>query len=129
LAFLITVFMSSTTPSVAAEGENMLYLVEYEATAAGSPTTAQQAIELLDKLIVPTFENLAKDGKTRAGGVFVGARAGVFVVSAKSHDEVTELVRALPAWGVWNWKVTPLESFAHRAEIERKVVQGLRSQK
>ena len=129
MAFLITVFMSSTTPSVAAEGENMLYLVEYEATAAGSPTTAQQAIELLDKLIVPTFENLAKDGKTRAGGVFVGARAGVFVVSAKSHDEVTELVRALPAWGVWNWKVTPLESFAHRAEIERKVVQGLRSQK
>lgn len=41
LAFLITVFMSSTTPSVAAEGENMLYLVEYEATAAGSPTTPQ----------------------------------------------------------------------------------------
>jgi hypothetical protein len=129
LAFLITVFMFSTTPSVAAEGENMLYLVEYEATAAGSPTTPQQAIELLDKLIVPTLENLAKDGKIRAGGVFVGARAGVFVVSAKSHDEVTALVRALPAWGVWNWKVTPLESFAHRAEIERKVVQGLRSQK
>jgi hypothetical protein len=129
LAFLITVLMSSTTPGVAAQGENMLYLVEYEATAAGSPTTPQQAIELLDKLIVPTLDNLAKDGKILAGGVFVGARAGIFVVSAKSHDEVTELVRALPAWGVWNWKVTPLESFAHRAEIERKVVQGLRSQK
>jgi hypothetical protein len=121
--------MSSPPLSVAAQGENMLYLVEYEATAAGSPTTPQQAIELLDKLIIPTFDNLAKDGKIRAGGVFVGARAGIFVVSAKSHDEVTELVRALPAWGVWNWKVTPLESFVHRAEIERKVVQGLRSQK
>jgi hypothetical protein len=129
LAFLITVLMSSPPLSVAAQGENMLYLVEYEATAAGSPTTPQQAIELLDKLIIPTFDNLAKDGKIRAGGVFVGARAGIFVVSAKSHDEVTELVRALPAWGVWNWKVTPLESFVHRAEIERKVVQGLRSQK
>lgn len=106
-----------------------LYLVEYEATAAGSPTTPQQAIELLDKLIIPTLENLAKDGRIRTGGVFIGARAGLFVVSAKSHDEVTELVRALPAWGVWNWKVTPLESFAHRAELERKMVQGLRSQK
>jgi hypothetical protein len=27
------------------------------------------------------------------------------------------------------WKVTPLETFAHRADIEKKVVQGLRTQK
>ena len=49
-------------------------------------------------------------------------------VAAQSHDEVTELVRALPAWGVWGWKVTPLESFANRADLEKKVVQQLRAQ-
>ena len=129
LVLIIAVLMASTPPSVAAQGENMLYLVEFKATEAKPPTTREQAIELLEKLIVPSLENLAKDGKIHAGGLLVGARAGVFIVGAKSHDEVTELVYALPAWGVWAWKVTPLDSFAHRADLEKKVVQGLRAQK
>ena len=129
LALIATVLMGSNPPSVAAQGDTMLYLVEFEATDAGAPTTREQAIELLDKLIVPTLEKLAKDGRIRAGGLLVGARAGAFVVAAKSHDEVTELVRALPSWGVMGWKVTPLESFAHRADLEKKVVQELRAQK
>ncbi len=129
LVLIIAVLMASTPPSVAAQGENMLYLVEFKATEAKPPTTREQAIELLEKLIVPSLENLAKDGKIHAGGALVGARAGVFIVGAKSHDEVTELVYALPAWGVWAWKVTPLDSFAHRADLEKKVVQGLRAQK
>ncbi|TDJ70753.1 MAG: hypothetical protein E2O38_10160 [Proteobacteria bacterium] len=129
LVLIIAVLMASTPPSVAAQGENMLYLVEFKATEAKPPTTREQAIELLEKLIVPSLENLAKDGKIHAGGLLAGARAGVFIVGAKSHDEVTELVYALPAWGVWHWKVTPLDSFAHRADLEKKVVQGLRAQK
>ena len=129
LVLFIAVLMASTPPSVAAQGENMLYLVEFKATEAKPPTTREQAIELLEKLIVPSLENLAKDGKIHAGGLLAGARAGVFIVGAKSHDEVVELVYALPAWGVWHWKVTPLDSFAHRADLEKKVVQGLRAQK
>ncbi|MGZ8448350.1 MAG: muconolactone Delta-isomerase family protein [Candidatus Deferrimicrobiaceae bacterium] len=129
LALIATVIMGSNPPSVAAQGDTMLYLVEFEATEAGAPTTRDQAIELLDKLVIPTLEKLAKDGRIRAGGLLVGARAGAFVVAARSHDEVTEFVRALPAWGVMGWKVTPLESFAHRADLEKKVVQELRAQK
>lgn len=129
LALIATVLMASNPPQVAAQGETMLYLVMFEATEAGAPTTREQAIALLDKLVVPSLEKLAKDGRIRAGGLLVGARGGVFVVAAKSHDEVTDLVRALPAWGVWNWKVKPLESFAHRADLEKKVVQELRAQK
>jgi hypothetical protein len=107
----------------------MLYLVEFEATQAGAPTSREQTIELLDKLVIPTLESLGKDGKVRAGGIVVGTLAGAIVVGAKSKDEVTELVRALPAWGIMQWKVTPLETFAHRADLEKKVVQGLRAQK
>lgn len=129
LALLMTLLLLATPPSVDAQGENMLYLVEFEATEAGAPTTREQAIELLEQLIVPTLERLAKDGKVHSGGLLVGARAGVLIVGAKSHNEVTELVRALPAWGVWDWKVKPLESFAHRAELEKKEVQQLRSKK
>ena len=129
LALIATVLMASNPRPVAAECDSMFYLVKFEATEAGAPTTREQAIELLDKLIVPTLEKLAKDGRIRAGGLLVGARAGAFVVAAKSHDEVTEFVRALPSWGVMGWKVTPLESFAHRADLEKKVVQELRAQK
>ncbi len=108
---------------------NMLYLVEFEATQAGAPTSREQTIELLDKLVIPTLESLGKDGKVRAGGSVVGTLAGAFVVGAKSKDEVTELIRALPAWGIMQWKVTPLETFARRADLEKQVVQGLRAQK
>jgi len=108
---------------------NMLYLVEFEATQAGVPTNREQTIELLDKLLIPTLESLGKEVKVRAGGIAGGTLAGAFVVGAMSKDEVTELVRALPAWGIMQWKVTPLETFAHRADIEKKVVQGLRMQK
>jgi hypothetical protein len=128
LALITTLLMAATPPSGAAQG-NMLYLVEFEATEAGAPTTREQAVALLEQLIIPSLENLAKDGKIRAGGLFVGARAGVLIVGATSHDEVTDLVRAIPAWGVWSWKVTPLESFAHRADLEKKVVRQLRAKK
>jgi hypothetical protein len=108
---------------------DMLYLVEFEATQAGTPTSREQTIELLDKLVIPTLESLGKDGKVRAGGIAGGSLAGAFVVGANSKDEVTELVRALPAWSIMQWKVTPLETFAHRADLEKKVVLGLRAQK
>jgi len=76
---------------------DMLYLVEFEATQAGTPTSREQAIELLDKRIIPTLESLGKDAKVRAGGIAGDTLAGAFVVGAKSKDEVNEFVRALPA--------------------------------
>jgi hypothetical protein len=53
----------------------------------------------------------------------------VIIVAAQAHDVVTELVRALPAWGVWSWKVSPLESFGHRPNLERKMVLLFRDAK
>jgi len=108
---------------------DMLYLVEFEATQAGTATSREQTIERLNTLIIPTIESLGKSGTVRAGGTAVGAFAGAFVVEAKSKDEVTDLLRALPASGIMQWKVPPLETFAHRADIEKKIVQGLRAQR
>ncbi|WP_341502733.1 hypothetical protein [Gallaecimonas sp. GXIMD4217] len=107
--------------------KSQLYLVEFEANAAGSPTSEAQAIELLETLIIPSLESLAAERRIKAGGILVGARAGAFVLSAGSHEEVTELVRALPGWGVLNWHVTPMESFSHRAELEKRVVKELKA--
>lgn len=106
-----------------------LYLVEFEATQAGAPANREQTIEQLDKLVIPTLESLGKDGKVRAGGIAAGTLTGAFVIEAKSKDEVTALVRALPAWSIMQWQVTPIDTFAHRADVEKKVVQGLRVKK
>jgi hypothetical protein len=108
---------------------DMLYLVEFEATQAVAPTSREQTIEQLDKLIIPTLESLGKDGKVRTGGIAAGTLTGAFVVEAKSQDEVSALVRALPALSIMQWQVTPIETFAHRADVEKKVVQELRAQK
>jgi hypothetical protein len=129
IALAIVAGLTLMQEPATAQGGSSLYLVEFEASEAGAPTTRDQAIELLDKTIVPSLESLSKDARVVAGGLYVGARAGAFVVNAKSHDEVTELVRALPCWGVWSWKVKPLESFSHRAGLEKKVVEGLKAQK
>lgn len=107
----------------------MLYLVEFEAAQAGAPTSREQTIEQLDKLVIPSLESLGKDGRVRAGGIAAGTLTGAFVIEAKSKDEVTALIGALPALSVMKWQVTPIETFAHRADIEKKVMQGLREQK
>lgn len=107
----------------------LLYLVEFESIQAGAPASREQKIEQLEKLVIPTIESLGKESKVRAGGIVAGSFAGAFVVGATSKDEVAELVRALPAQGIIHWTVTPLETFAHRADLEKKVVQELRAQK
>ena len=94
-----------------------------------SSPSREQTIEQLDKLIIPTLESLGKDGKVRTGGIAAGTFTGAFVVEAKSQDEVSALVRALPASSIMQWQVTPIETFAHRADVEKKVVQELRAQK
>ena len=95
----------------------------------GIPTGREQTIERLEKLVIPSLESLGKDGKVRAGGITLGTLSRTFVVEAKSKDEVSEPLRALPAQGIMSWKVTEIEPFVHRTEIERKVLQGLRTQK
>jgi uncharacterized protein YciI len=107
----------------------MLYVVKGVASEAGAPTTPQQAVELLEGPVIPSLEALAQhqaDGTILAGGIVVGARATMFVVEAASHEEVTKLVRNLPFWGILEWQVTPLETFAHRAALERQQVERLK---
>ena len=107
----------------------VLYLVEFEAAQAGAPPSREQTIEQLDKLFIPSLESLGKDGRVRAGGIAAGTLTGAFVIEAKSKDEVTALIGALPASSMMKWQVTPIETFAYRADIEKKVMQGLRKQK
>ena len=94
------------------------------------PPSPEQAIALLEQTVIPHFEyvlRLKTEGKILAGGLPVGDRAFVFIIEAPSNDEPDRIVRDMPAWGLLEWKVTPLQSVEARAEMERKVVQALKS--
>ena len=94
------------------------------------PPSSEQAIALLEGVVIPAFEYLARlkaEGKVLAGGLPVGDRAFVCIIEAASNDGADRIVREMPTWGVLEWKVTPLQSFEARAEMERKAVQALKS--
>jgi hypothetical protein len=126
LAVLLAVF---SVPAMGAGGEKMKYLV----TGSGGPgfTSPEEALEVLEKGILPTFDALLKlqaDKVLLAGGLPVGDRALIFILEASSHDEVDRILRDLPAWGVLQWKVKPLQSIEGRAKKEQAIVKELRKQ-
>jgi len=90
----------------------------------------EQAIALLEGTVIPHFEymiRLKAEGKMLAGGLPVGDRAFTCIIEAASNDEADRIVRYMPAWGLLEWKVTPLQTVEARAEMERKVLQALKS--
>ena len=79
-------------------------------------TESAQIIESLFELLKQSL----------ASGLPVGDRAFVFIVEATSNDEVDQLLRNIPMWGSLDWEVTPLQTFAGRADMERAAIKGLK---
>jgi hypothetical protein len=108
----------------------MRYLVSgSEGPGFASP---EEAVEILEEVVLPTFDALMKleaQKKIAAGGLPVGDRAFVFIAEAASNEELDRLLRSLPAWGVLEWQVTPLQSFAGRAAQERDVVKRFKKRR
>ncbi|KTD53547.1 hypothetical protein Lsan_3957 [Legionella santicrucis] len=105
----------------------MMYLV----TASQGPGFAsnEETIAVLENGILATFDmliQLERMKKIIAGGVLVGDRAFSFILDASSNDEVDQLLREIPGWGVLKWKVVPLQSFQSRANQERNLLTELK---
>jgi hypothetical protein len=106
---------------------------EYLVTGSEGPgyATPEQAIEVLEKGILPTFDtlmNLEADKKILAGGLPVGDRCLGIYPGGGFPRGGGQLLRDLPAWGVLKWAVIPLQSFEGRAKKERSVVEGFKKQ-
>ncbi|HWD56649.1 MAG TPA: hypothetical protein VG308_00100 [Stellaceae bacterium] len=106
--------------------------MQYLVAGTGGPgfNSPAETIAVLENAILPDFDILMKmqaDGKILAGGLPVGDRAFVFIIEAGDNDEADRIVRAIPFWGLLQWKVTPLQSVARRAEIERANLAALKS--
>lgn len=92
----------------------------------GSP---EEAAAILEGAVLPSFDQLIKLEKSKkilAGGLPVGERALVFIVEAASNEELDQLLQDLPLWGVLEWEVKPLQTFAGRAAQERDLVKKLK---
>ena len=100
----------------------MRYLVIGEYVDPGPLLPPQQVVQLVEQLVIPSAEALAKledEKKVLGGGFVVGARAGAFILDVASHDEANRILPDLPFWGVVKWTLTPLQGFRERAAEER----------
>lgn len=105
-----------------------LYLVK--TTEGPGFAAAEEVAEVLEQGILPLFDRLMEleaEKKIVAGGLPAGSRTFYLIVEADSHDEVDRMLRDLPAWGVFSWKVTPLQSIKGRSEMERQILKWLKS--
>lgn len=105
--------------------------MRYLVIGSGGPGFAskEEAVEVLESVVLPSFTELVrleKEKKIIAGGLPVGDRSFVFIVEAKSNDELDKMLRKIPMWGTLDWEVTALQTFSGRAEQERQAVKELK---
>ena len=107
-----------------AQGGGHQYLV----LGKGGPGlgTPEEGLALLENFVLPTLDQLGANDAVLAGGLPVGERALAFIIEAESNAAADEMIRQLPMWSLITWEVTPLQSFAARAAIERGTVEHLK---
>jgi muconolactone delta-isomerase len=107
----------------------MRYLVTGEATGTAPNLPPQQVAQMLDSVVVPSLEMLAKwerEGRIH-GGSFAGRGGGCMIIDAASNEELADLLMTLPFWGLQDWKITPLSSNEAAAKRVREMSQRLKS--
>jgi hypothetical protein len=55
----------------------------------------------------------------------VGERSFVFIAEAASNHDNDKMQRANTPWGVFEWQVAPLQSFAGRAAMEKAFIDDV----
>jgi hypothetical protein len=106
------------------------YLVTGEFVDPGALLPPQQLAQLIEKLVLPSFEAMAKleeKKKILGGGLFAGARAGAFILDVASNSEVNQILQGLPFWGLVKWTVTPLQEYRERAADEKKAIEQMKA--
>ena len=101
----------------------MQYLVTMEFVDPGPLLAPQQYLGMMRAVVLPGHEALSKlktEGKILAGGFPVGERAIALVVEADSPKELDSILLGIPFWGITKTKVTPLQDFEGRRELDEQ---------
>ena len=101
----------------------MQYLVTMELVDPGPLLPPQQLLGMYRTAVLPGHEaliNLKADAKILAGGYPVGERAIAIIVEADSPKELDSLLLEIPFWGITKTKVTALQDFEERYELDKQ---------
>ncbi|HPT73683.1 MAG TPA: hypothetical protein PKX52_02160 [Methanomassiliicoccaceae archaeon] len=106
----------------------MEFLVLMKLTEDGMGETADENKNILEKLIIPSIEDLLKmekEGIVR-GGFFEGQRAAAFIFSVSSGEELDDMLSSLPCSAVFGIESMPLESLADALTRDRRILEDLK---
>ena len=106
----------------------MEFLVLMKLTEDGMGETADENKNILEKLIIPSIEDLLKmekEGIVR-GGFFEGQRTAAFIFSVSSGEELDDMLSALPCSAVFGIESMPLESLADALTRDRRILEDLK---
>jgi hypothetical protein len=104
------------------------YLVTQEFVDPGPLLPPDRFLGMLRSAVLPGHEaliNLKSEGKVIAGGFPVGERAIAFIVEADSPEELDALLLEIPFWVITKTKVTPLQDFEARRDLDRQGAEQL----
>jgi Muconolactone delta-isomerase len=105
------------------------YLVTQEYVDPGPLLPPEQLVGIMRMAVLPgheAMENLRSEGKILAGGFPVGERAIAFILEADPPEEVDSLLYGVPFWGVIKTKVTPLQDWGSRRELDRQATEQMK---
>ena len=106
----------------------MQYLVTQELVDPGPLLPPDRFLGMMRSAVLPEHEvliNLKSEGKVIAGGFPVGERTIAFIVEADSPKELDSLLLEIPFWGITKTKVTPLQDFEDRRELDRQAAEQI----
>jgi hypothetical protein len=108
----------------------MEYLVDMRLADSGRSTTPAEGVIFIEQYILPTLaqcQKLASEQRILAGGPISGAIGLAFIIRADSAQEIDDIVTGLPVWPRMVTSVTPLTTFADRANALRPRLERLRA--
>jgi hypothetical protein len=106
----------------------MQYLVDMRLADACRPNTPQEGLALIEQYILPSLElcrRYENEKKIVAGGPMSAVIGLALIAEAGSAVELDQIVTSLPLWSRAHTTVTPLTTFAGRAEVLQPARQQL----
>jgi hypothetical protein len=107
----------------------MRYLVTIESVDDGQMNPPAEQAAFLESIVVPTLKMLKgweDAGKVR-GGILSGRRGAAFIADAASNEELSDIIRQLPVWGISEVAITPLDDLGHMLAQTEETARMLKS--
>jgi muconolactone delta-isomerase len=107
----------------------MRFLVTMEHIDTGEAPPPRELAALIEKVVLPSVKTLGeweKAGKAK-GGILAGRRGAAFIIDVDSHEQLSDMLRSVPMWGVSDVDIVPLESIDHRYKVDGEMAKQLKS--